>query len=461
MDVKILEILQAVNGKPAGNLREDIEIAKISTDTRMLGKNDVFFALRGPHFDGHDFITEAIEKGARHFIISEPKKAPKNEKGEYNTILVKDVLTAYGDLALFFRQKFKIPAVAITGSSGKTTVKELVAHALSSKYSVLKNRGTENNLIGVPKTILQLEPAHQVLVLEMGTNQPGEIERLASIINPQVGILTQIGHSHLEKLKNIEGVRDEKLGILTHLERGGTFFINGEDPMLKQVRSGAHRMVRVGFEKEGNDFFADHIWCHENGSNFHLNGKEIFEIPLIGRHNILNALMAIAVSLTLGVEVEAIRESLKEFKPVSGRLNMKNIDGITFIDDSYNSNPTSFRAALETLKSFKTRGKKGVVFGDMLELGDKAQDFHREIGVLLSEMMFDFVIAAGPFAHVAAEEALKKGFNRSRLYQVGNSVEAGNLCRQMVAAGDMVLVKGSRGMKMEKVLECFTPSSTR
>ena len=451
MDVNILEIAKAVGGKPLSAPREAIEIGKISTDTRVIGKNDVFFALRGLHFDGHDFVEQAFEKGARHFVLSDPSKAPKNGKGECHVLLVKDVLTAYGDFAFFYRRKFKIPALAVTGSSGKTTVKELAAHALSSKFTVLKNKGTENNLVGVPKTILQLEPSHEALVLEMGTNQPGEIARLSEIIEPQLAILTQIGDSHLEKLKNREGVREEKLGLLAHLERGGTLFINNEDPMLKEVKSGAHRVIRVGFGQEGNDFFADNIWCHEGGSSFRMNGKEIFDIPLIGRHNILNSLLAIAAAVTFGVDTELIRKSLKEFKPVSGRLNLKTIEGVVFIDDSYNSNPTSFRAALDTLKSFKTRGKKAVVFGDMLELGDKAEDFHREIGALLAELMFDFVIGAGPLAQVAIEEALKRGFNRSRAYPVQDSVEAGKLCRQMAAPGDMVLVKGSRGMKMEKV----------
>ena len=459
MDIKITEIIEAVQGKPLGVLQEDLEIAAISTDTRTLGKNDVFFALQGPRFNGHDFIAEASQKGARHFVVSDAEKIHKKGKTADNFILVKDVLQAYGDLAKFFRRKFRIPAIAVTGSSGKTTVKEMIAHILSSKFSVLKNRGTENNLIGVPKTLLHLEPSHEILVLEMGTNQPGEIDRLSSMIGPQIGILTQIGYSHLEKLKSIEGVREEKLGLLRHLERGGTLVLNGEDPMLKDLKSGVHRMVRVGFEKEGNDFFADNVWCQETGSSFRLNGKELFEIPLLGRHNILNSLLAIGAGVLMGVDVEVIRQSLKEFKPISGRFHLKNIEGIFFIDDSYNSNPTSFRVALETLKSFKIPGQKGVVFGDMLELGEKGEELHREIGAFFAELLFDFVIAVGPLSHLAMEEAVKNGFNASKVHLAKDSVEAGNICRGLVSPGDKVLVKGSRGMKMEKVFECFTPSS--
>ena len=458
MDLKIADVLKAVKGRPLGPLHEDLRIEKISTDTRTINRNDLFFALHGPNFDGHAFVEDAAKKGATHFIISNAKKAPADADG-LNVIVVPDVLAAYGDLAQFFRGRFEIPAIAVTGSSGKTTVKELLAQALSTQFSVLKNRGTENNLIGVPKTILQLEASHEVLLLEIGTNQPGEIPRLSSIAAPQIGILTQIGHSHLEGLKNIEGVLEEKLGLLANLQRGGTLLLNNEDPLLRNVKSGAHRVLRVGFQKEGNDFFADNIWCHESGSSFRLNEKEIFEIPLVGRHNILNAMLAIAAAVTMGADRAKVRQKLKEFKAVTGRLDLKNIDGILFIDDSYNSNPTSFRAALETLKGFKTRGKKGVVFGDMLELGAQAENLHREMGSLLAELLFDFIIAVGPLSRLTVEEALKKGFNSSRVHQAENSVEAGRICRSLVTGGDWVLVKGSRGIKMEKVFECFTPSS--
>ena len=455
MNLTISQILKAVEGTAATPLRDSLGLGNISTDSRQLGKNDVFFALGGPNFDGHDFIDAAISKGARHFVVSNPAKFPKNSKTEVNLIVVPDVLKAYGNLAAFFRGQFHVPAVAITGSSGKTTVKELAAQALSSRFSVLKNHGTENNLVGVPKTILQLESSHEIMVLEMGTNQPGEISRLSSIISPQAAVLTLIGPSHLEKLKDIEGVRKEKMGVVANVERGGTLFVNGEDARLVDVQSGSHRVVRVGLTKDGNDYFADNIWCHETGTSFQLNGKEVFETSLIGRHNIINSLLAIAVALTFGAPMEDIRRSLKEFKPVSGRLNLKNIEDVIFIDDSYNSNPVSFRAALETLKSFKTRGKKGVVFGDMLELGSQAEAFHREAGSLLSQLMFDFVIATGPLANFAAQEALKNGVNSSSVYMASDSAEAGKICRGLVAAGDMVLVKGSRAMKMEKVFEYF------
>ena len=469
MDIKILEIVKAVEGKLLGEPNEALSVHKISTDTRTLEKEDVFFALRGTNFDGHDFIREAFEKGARHFVLSSTEKVPAEVKKAANVVLVADTLKAYGDLAKFYRQKFRIPAIAVTGSSGKTTVKEMLAHVLSQKFRVLKNRGTENNLVGVPKTIFQLDPSHEVIVIEMGTNQPGEIDRLSSIISPQIGIVTHIGHSHLEGLKDLDGVKAEKLRILNHIDRGGVLLLNGQDPMLRDVASGMHKVLRVGFLKEGNDLMAGQIWCHEAGTTFHVERfiyepeieRTLVETPLIGRHNVLNCLLAILAAGSLGMKFSEIREGLASFKAVNGRLNFKKIADIQFIDDSYNSNPSSFRAALDTLKEFKIREKKGVVCGDMLELGEKSEELHRQIGAAMADFLFDFVIAAGPMNAHLVDEALKKGFDPTRIHHVKDSQEAGKLCRQIASAGDFVLVKGSRGMHMEKVFECFTTSSTR
>ena len=455
MDIDIHEVVGAVSPVSAEISNPGFPIRKISTDTRTLEKDDLFFALQGPKFDGHHFVREAFEKGSRNFVLSKQDGLPKEFLRSANFLFVPDTLRAYGDLARHCRKKFSIPAVAVTGSAGKTTVKELTAHLLSSKFAVLKNRGTENNLVGVPKTLFQLEASHQVIVVEMGTSQPGEIERLSSIISPQIGA------SHLEKLRNLEGVKEEKLSLVNHLERGGILVVNGEDPLLKEVPGGVHKVLRVGFSKENNDFFAAQGWCHEKGSSFYLNGKDLMETPLLGRHNILNCLLAIAVAVFLGVELETIRKLLSSFKPVSGRLQLKNIEGILFLDDTYNANPHSFQSALETLKEFKIREKKGVVCGDMLELGEQSEMLHRELGAFLAGSLFDFVVAAGPLSKYTVDEALKKGFDAKRIHHAKDSLQAGKICRGLCSPGDMVLVKGSRGMQMEKVFECFITSSIR
>lgn len=468
MAVDTVEILKSTEGKALGLFDEARPVNRVSTDTRTLEKNDAFFALSGLNFNGHDFIQAAFDKGARHFVVSNAARVSAEVKKSANIIVVPDVLTAYGNLAKYHRQKFKIPAVAITGSSGKTTVKELTAHILSQKFNVLKNHGTENNLVGVPKTLLLLDQTHEVIVTEIGTNQPGEIERLSSIVSPQIGAITMIGHSHLEGLKNIEGVKAEKLKIVSHLERGGVLILNGQDPSLKGVQSGTHRTLRVGFTKDC-DLVAEQIWCHENGSSFYIDKfiheprieKTLFETQLIGRHNIMNCLFAILTASALGMRLETIRKAIASFKSVPGRLQLKKIGDIQFIDDTYNSNPGSFRAALELLKEFKIRDRKAVVCGDMLELGESSEALHREIGGIVADVLFDYVIAAGPQSKYLVDEALVRGFDAKRIHHVKNSAEAGRLLGELAIPGDMVLVKGSRGMKMEKVFECFTTSSTR
>ena len=461
MDVKLEEMLRECAGACLGEIKPALPVNRICTDTRLIEKNDAFFAFSGARFDGHDFIEAAFEKGARHFIVSDARRVSAAIQESANVFVVKDTVRAYGDLACFYRKKFKVPAVAVTGSSGKTTVKELTAHLLSPKYKVLKNRGTENNLIGVPKTLFQLDASHQVIVLEMGTNQPGEIERLSSIISPQLGVITQIDASHLQGLKDLEGVRQEKLKLLQKLERGGLLILNGEDERLKQVQSGVHRLMRAGLSKrEGVDVWADQFWAQDSGTSFTLNGEHRFETQLYGRHNVLNCLLALQCAISLGVDIPALQKKLKEFKPVPGRLTLKNMDGILFLDDTYNSNPGSFRAALETLKTFKTRGKKGVVCGDMLELGEQSESLHRELGRSLAESRFDFVVAAGDQSKFLVEELRSSGYHQSKIFHVKDSAEAGKACQKLAGAGDLVLVKGSRGMQMEKVFECYISCST-
>ncbi len=433
---------------------------QVSTDTRTIEKGDVFFALKGPRFDGHDFLEEAMAKGAAQVVVEDLRKVTAAVRKNDSVIAVEDTLKAYGDLAAAYRKKFKIPVIAVTGSCGKTTAKELIAHVLSKRFNVLKNRGTENNRVGVPKTLFRLEATHEVLVAEMGTNEPGEIALLASILAPQIEVLTQIGSSHLEKLGSLEGVKTEKLSMIRSLERGGLLILNGQDPMLTDVQSGVHRVLRVGFSNKNCDAVAQQIWCHEKGSTFYVDGV-LFETPLVGRHNILNCLIAILTARSLGMKDPEIREALAGFKAPPGRLNLRVIDGIRFIDDSYNSNPTSFLAALETLKEFKIREKKGVVCGDMLELGQDSEELHRRIGAVMAEQLLDFIVAAGPLSGALADEALKKGFDPKKIHLVKDSAEAGPALRRIVSTGDMVLVKGSRGMQMEKIFQCFTTSSIR
>lgn len=433
---------------------------RISTDTRLLEKGDTFFALIGKKFDAHDFIGEALEKGVARFVVSDPSKIKPEWRSRAEFTLVPDTLAAYGELARRYRDRFKIPAVAVTGSTGKTTVKELLAHLLSAKFNTLKNRGTENNLVGVPKTLFQLDRKTQVAVLEMGTNAPGEIEALSSFIRPQAAILTRIGYSHLEGLKSLEGVREEKLKVLKHLDRGGLLVVNGEDPMLAEVKSGVHRVVRAGFDRSRCEVSAERLSAGPEGTVFYWKGLRM-ETQMVGRHNALNGLLALHTASALGVEDALLQKALASFKPVPGRLTLKKMGEMTFLDDSYNSNPTSFAAAVDTLEEFRLKGHKGVVCGDMLELGAQSEAFHREMGRKLAHSGVYFVVACGRQSEALVREAVKEGFPPERIVHVEDSVQAGRACQRLASAGDLVLLKGSRGMQMEKVFECFTNYSIR
>lgn len=432
---------------------------RVSTDTRTIEKGDVFFALKGLNFDGHNFLEEAVAKGASRVVVEDPLRVSEALKKKTTVIRVDDALKAYGDLARAYRAVFKIPVIAVTGSCGKTTAKELIAHVLSKRFKVLKNRGTENNLIGVPKTLFQLDVTHEAAVIELGTNRPGEISTLSSIAAPGIAVITQVGASHLEGLGSIEGVKAEKLSVAGFLEPGGILLVNGEDPMLSDTLSSKHRVVKAGFSSETCNLSASSVRCHQKGSEFEI-GKIHFETPLLGRHNILNCLFAIAVARSLGIGDASIRERVADFCPPPGRLSPREINNALFLDDSYNANPTSFAAALDTLKEFDGPGRKIVVCGDMLELGNDEERFHRDLGARMAHQFLDLVIAAGPRCRALVDEAVKAGADPKRIRAAKDSIEAGEMLKAFIRPGDRILVKGSRGMKMERIFQCFTTSST-
>lgn len=461
MDIRIQEVQRALLARALWPLRGKQPVRRISTDSRTLKEGDLFFALKGRRFDGHDFLKEAVQKGARHLVVSDPQCLLPEFRQKVNALCVSDTLAALGDLAKAYRQKFSLSVVAVTGSVGKTTVKELIAHFLSEHFNVLRNPGTENNLVGVPKTIFQITGSHPVLVLELGTNAPGEIARLSSIAAPTIGVVTKIGPSHLEGLKDLEGVRREKLGILPHLLPGGFLVLNGEDPMLQNVQNGSHRLLRAGFSPQNAELFAEKITCDETGARFLVNAQgTVFESPLLGRHQVLNVLLAMLAARALGVAWSSMRDSLRTFIPVQSRLSWKEMNGIYFLDDTYNANPASFWAALETLGEFPMNGRKIAVCGDMLELGQASWVWHRRLGAALADLGVDEVIAVGPLCRHLLDGAIERGLERKKIHHVETSDQAGALCRRIAAPGDRILVKGSRGMRMERVLECFITCST-
>jgi UDP-N-acetylmuramoyl-tripeptide--D-alanyl-D-alanine ligase len=427
----------------------------VSTDTRNLKKGDMFIAVRGKQFDGHKFIDEAFEKGAR-FCVAEASSTRQIKRKDPDIVFVDDSVQALGRLAAFHRRKNKIPVIAITGSCGKTTTKDLLTHFLSKKYKVLSNAGTENNNIGVPKTMLQLED-HDIMILELGTNQMGEIRHLARMCAPTHSILTMIGNAHLTGFRSLQGVKREKLSLLDALDDKSVLVYNADDKSIVHRRMKTLKTVKAGTTKRC-DFYASHIELKNNGAIFTLNGKTKIESALLGNHNILNVVLAAAMANQFKITPDDVKSRLKSFDPPKGRIRYQEVDHIHWIDDSYNANPSSLQAAIELFKTYKPKGRKILVLGDMLELGVRAQSFHREAGRAIAAHPFDLVLTVGVLAQNFRDEAVFSGFNKEKLKTFPSSVEAGQFLKKHIKKDDTILLKGSRAMRMERIMElCGVP----
>ncbi len=450
MNYSYSEIEKAVRGKHVVPTRRKRFDGDLSLDTRTIKKGDLFIPLKGKNFDGHHFIAEAFAKGAR-LCFAEHTSEWRVRRPDGDIIFVEDCLQALGRLAAFHRRQSAIPVVAIIGSCGKTTTKDLLSHLLARQFKVLKSEGTENNYIGVPKTLLGIS-GHDVAVVEIGANHTGEIRHLTRIVSPTHAILTLIGNAHLTGFRNVEGVRQEKLSMIESLDEGAIAILNGEDKNIDHERFKSLKCVRIGFGAR-HAFRADAIELLDDGVEFRLNGKQKIRMKLLGRHNVLNALLAIAAATELGLKPQHIKEGIESFAPAKGRSRYQLVAGIHWIDDSYNSNPTSLKAAIELFKSYPPRGRKILAIGDMLELGPRAEAFHREAGESIAAYKFDLVLTVGQLSKEIAQGAIERGFPKSGVKSFATSADAGEWLKTALKKDDTVLLKGSRGMRMEKVLE--------
>ena len=423
----------------------------ISIDSRTIKKGGIFVAIKGRRFDGHDFVKEAFKKGAKLAIVSrKPKLAPRHKK---RLITVRDTVKALGDIAASHRAGFNIPVIAITGTNGKTTAKDIVAHVLSSRYNVLKNETSKNNYIGLPLTLLKLEKKHDVAVVEMGMSRFGEIGRLSEIAKPDIGVITNIGPAHMESLGTLKNIFIAKSELLKRLRGDGPAILNKDDAYLRGIKGLKCRKIYFGIDSSCS-FQATNLSYRKNKWSFRLNGKEAFEFSLLGRHNIYNALIAIAVARRFALDFSTIAEKIRSYRQIlSMRLGFKNIRGIGILDDTYNSNPSSMECAIDTLARYNTRGKKIVVSGDMLELGKKAKTMHEAIGRILARSPVDVLITHGRLSMFMNKEAGHGGMDG--LYHARSHSDAADFLRKIAKPSDVVLVKGSRGMRMEKVIEKF------
>ncbi|MDP2044442.1 MAG: UDP-N-acetylmuramoyl-tripeptide--D-alanyl-D-alanine ligase, partial [Candidatus Omnitrophota bacterium] len=449
------EIVEATGGKLIqGNLRN--KLAGISTDSRKLNNQDAFLALRGNNFDGHDFIFPALKSGAA-CVIAEKTSGLTIPKG-LALIQVKNTTLALGDIARFQRQKFNLPVIAVTGSNGKTTVKEMIAWILSGDARVLKNEGTKNNQIGLPQTLIRLKKSDDFAVVEIGTNHFGEVVTLAKIALANIGIITNIGQSHLEFLKDLKGVLKEKSALLNNLAKPALAILNADDKLLKGIISqekGPAQVFSYGI-KEKSDFRASAIKLGDNEVKFKVNRKFDFVLSTPGDYNIYNALAAIAVGRIFGLDYRKIASRLAGFKFPNGRLNLVEFRGVRFIDDTYNSNPLSLSCALKVLSAMKCKGRKILVMGDMLELGRQKESLHRQAAGSITDTC-GLLVTVGSLAKLTAKAACAGGLKSKNIFSCASALEARDLLFKKIIPGadDVVLVKGSRSMKMEEVFSAF------
>lgn len=426
-----------------------------STDSRTIREGELFFALHGERFNGHQFIADAVARGGRGVVVEE--YIQRIPDAAIPVIKVEDALQALGDVARFWRKQHPIPLVAVVGSNGKTTTKEMVARIVGKRYTVLKNPGNFNNLIGLPLSLLKMGPQDQVAVVEMGMNRRGEIRRLTYIAEPDLGILTNIGPVHLEGLESIEGVMEAKGELLEVMNEGKRLIFNADDPRVSKLSKG-FRGAKTSFGIRGPaDWVATDIKTMEDGElSFQIEGpmgKIPISLKLMGGHQVYNALASAATASHLGLGAEEIRDGLEGFQPPPMRMELIIVGkGIKIINDAYNANPASMRSALHTLGQMRG-GRKVAVLGDMAELGGYAPQAHTEIGHVVRERGIDCLMIIGEFATSVAQGAREAGMAPTAIIIGKNHHELIRHLTRSLQQGDWVLIKGSRIMKMEMIVE--------
>ena len=448
------ELLKATSGRLTGGTGR-LKVQGVCIDSRAVKKDQLFIAIKGDIFDGHDFINDVAARGVRVVIVHKPVRI---DDAKVHVIQVGDTTRALGDLARFHRLRFKVPVIAITGSAGKTTTKEMIDAVLERKYKVLKNEGTQNNHIGVPLTLLKLKPSHEIVVLECGSNQPGDIPWLAQVARPDVAVFTNVGESHLEKLKTPQGVLKEKWMLTSLLPKAGKIILNSDDPFLaKQARlCKKGQCLTYGVTTLARWKAKKITFKGPRGLQFAIHAK-IIELNSCGMNNIYNALAALACGELFKVPFVKTAQALKNFEFPQGRGQIMRLGRGWLINDAYNSNPLSMRGALQTLDSLKAEGKKIVVAADMLELGIREKILHRAIGQAAAASSADVLITVGDLARHMAQEARRRN-KRLQVFDCPDVDCAQKRLAGVLNNGDAVLVKGSRRMKMEQVVEFLLAS---
>uniref|UniRef100_A0A7V4E4I2 UDP-N-acetylmuramoyl-tripeptide--D-alanyl-D-alanine ligase n=1 Tax=candidate division WOR-3 bacterium TaxID=2052148 RepID=A0A7V4E4I2_UNCW3 len=448
--LKISEILKATKGTVINNF-SDFLITGINIDSRKIKTGELFVAIKGKNFDGHDFIKESITKGAKAVIFDDFSKIKDLFPSSIPFIKVNDTKIALGDLAQYYRSLFKCQTIAITGSNGKTTVKEMVAFLLAKKFKIVKAPESYNNDIGVPLTIFQLQKDVEFLILEMEMNQFGGIKRLCEIANPQIGIVTNIGDTHLEFLKDRKGVAKEKSELLEYLSPKGIAVLNNDDLLIKEMSNNFPlKKIFFGIKNKNCEIFATPLELgKEKTKLLFLDIKEI-ELPLFGIHNIYNFLASISAVKALELDVFQFLD-FTGFQPPPLRSQIFQFNkNIKVILDCYNANPSSMEMALENLKLIFKKERKIGILGDMKELGEKSEEFHYQLGKKASEV-FAKILFYGDYGEIVKKGFLANNRKTEDFYHFSSLKELIATLIDILKEGDIILIKGSRVLKMEEI----------
>jgi UDP-N-acetylmuramoyl-tripeptide--D-alanyl-D-alanine ligase len=441
-----VEIVSAIGGRPGRR----VEIAGVSTDSRTTQPGDLFFALHGDAFDGHDFVKVAFARGAAAAVVS---RTVEDLPPDAYCIMVEDTTKALGDLANRARRAWNGKVIAVTGSNGKTTTKEMIYQLLSGSHRVRKAPKSFNNNIGVPLTIFSIEPQDEFGVIEMGTNAPGEIARLAEIAEPDIAVVTNVMQTHLEGLRSLSGVAAAKAELLAGLKAGGLAVINADNEHCrKMIRNCRARVLTFGVGS-GAQARATSMQPLAWGTRFRLNGSE-FEVPVPGIHNVMNALAALAVCRELGLQADDLAARLAAFEPPPMRLARREAGGVMLINDAYNANPGSMQAALQVFGSLPVNGRRIMVCGEMLELGKNSRKLHEQLGKSIAEAGVNEVWTVGEASKYVAE-AIRSTGQHVAVNEARQPLEAAAKMLRTLEPGDAVLLKGSRGVKLETLMDAL------
>ncbi|WAA12554.1 UDP-N-acetylmuramoyl-tripeptide--D-alanyl-D-alanine ligase [Fervidibacillus halotolerans] len=432
----------------------DLEVNGVSINTKELERGNLFVPLKGQKRDGHEFVEEAFKRGASASLWQ--KNVPNPPK-HLPLIFVDDPLDTLQQLARAYRKELSsLKVVAVTGSNGKTTTKDMVAALLSRKYKVQKTIGNFNNHIGLPLTILHLKKETEIAVLEMGMNHFGEIDFLSKMAEPDAAIITNIGDAHLQELGSREGILKAKLEILNGLKQCGLFIYPGDEPLFLNHKKlvGSQWKKKTFGKSKANDLYVKSVKTGKDGTEFSVNiSDEIFQLPIIGEYNVSNAMAAMLIAKEWGITFQEMNRGFSQLKLSKMRMEMmRGINGSTIINDAYNASPTSMKAAIDTIGKLSGFKKKIVLLGDMFELGEREREFHRSVGESIDQNRIHFVFTYGKLAKYIAEGA-RKNFSAQHVSFFKDQKELLQRLKSMLDEGTLLFLKASRGMRLEKIME--------